>query len=182
MATGTSGDERDDELTDATSEAVDAETTDDAEAAADEAEVDEVAAKDSEAEDSDESKGDSSKAVTTAAAGAAAAKTVVKDKREKQGKTAKRSEAEAAAKKKNEKNGLARFFSEVIAEVKKVVTPTRKELWRYVLVVVAFLIIVMALVALFDFVFNYLASWAFGDGMQLFGLSVDQSSDLLPTA
>ncbi|MDJ1372229.1 preprotein translocase subunit SecE [Gulosibacter molinativorax] len=63
---------------------------------------------------------------------------------------------------------MARFFGEVIAELKKVVTPTRQELWRYVAVVIGFLIIVMALVALFDFVANYLASWAFGEGTQLF--------------
>lgn len=172
MATGTSGDKRDDELTDAASEGVDAETTDETEtvdAAADEAGVD---------ESEDDSK---DSAASDAVATGAASKTVVKDKREKQGKTAKRSEAEAAKKNAAKQSSIARFFGEVMAEIKKVVTPTRKELWRYVLVVICFLIIVMGLVALFDFVFNFLASWTFGTGEQLFSLPLDQSVGTIPT-
>ena len=157
MATGTSGDKRDDELTDATSDVVDAETTD-------ETETVDAAAEEADAE-----------------AAGAASKTVVKDKREKQGKTLKRSEAEAAKKNAAKQNSLARFFGEVMAEIKKVVTPTRKELWRYVLVVIGFLIIVMGLVALFDFVFNFLASWTFGTGEQLFSLPLDQPAETIPS-
>lgn len=172
MATGTSGDKRDDALTDATSEVVDAETTDETEtvdAAAEGADVEE-----SEADSDGSTAGD-------AVAAGAASKTVVKDKREKQGKTLKRSEAEAAKKNAAKQNPLARFFGEVMAEIKKVVTPTRKELWRYVLVVICFLIIVMGLVALFDFVFNFLASWTFGVGEQLFSLPIEQSVETIPS-
>lgn len=183
MATGTSGDERGDEFTNAKSEGVDAEATDDTESvdASDSvedagemgsdvnAEASDASTADDAEEVSDEDSSKSTSSSTTAAAAAAAgSKTVVKDKRQKQGKTLKRSEAEAATAKANKENPLARFFGEVMAEIKKVVTPTRKELWRYVAVVIGFLIIVMGLVALFDFLANFLASWAFGEGTDLF--------------
>jgi len=59
---------------------------------------------------------------------------------------------------------LAVFFRQVINELKKVVTPTRKELLSYTGVVLVFVVIMMALVSLFDFGFGYLVSWVFGDG------------------
>lgn len=170
VATGTSGDERDDELTGATSETVDAEATDEtqtAKAAAEEADADEAGA------------GSEGVAADDAAVGTAAAATAVRDKRKKQGKTAKRSEAEAAPKQ-GKPSRLAKFFGEVMAELKKVVTPTRKELWRYVLVVIGFLLIMMALVALFDFVFNFLASWTFGEGSDLFPQPVQEPVETAP--
>lgn len=164
MATGTSGDERDDELTNSNGDALDSETTDEtAEAQSTESsDVEEADAADDGAEH-DEG-GEAEKAV------AVKSKTKTKaDDRKKSGKTASRREAEAEKKKRKQKseNRLARFFREVIAELKKVVTPTRKELWRYVGVVLGFLVIVMALVALLDFLFNYAASWVFGTGTEL---------------
>ncbi len=57
---------------------------------------------------------------------------------------------------------ISLFFSQVIAELKKVVTPTRKELIRYTLVVLAFVAIVMAIVYGLDLFFSYLATMVFG--------------------
>lgn len=46
------------------------------------------------------------------------------------------------------------FIRQVIAELKKVVTPTRSELINYTLVVIAFVVIVMLIVTALDFVFG----------------------------
>jgi preprotein translocase subunit SecE len=50
----------------------------------------------------------------------------------------------------------------VIAELKKVVTPTRKELINFTLVVIAFVIIMMALVWALDQVFGFVTVFIFG--------------------
>ena len=55
------------------------------------------------------------------------------------------------------------FLRQVIDELKKVVTPTRKELINYSIVVIVFVIIVMLLVTLLDFLFGTGASFVFGD-------------------
>ena len=57
---------------------------------------------------------------------------------------------------------IIRFFREVVAELKKVVTPTRKELINYTLVVLAFVIVMMLLVTVLDFIFGKLAASTFG--------------------
>ena len=57
---------------------------------------------------------------------------------------------------------IALFIRQVIAELKKVVTPTRDELWIYFLVVIIFVVAVMAFVGLLDFVFGQLARLLFG--------------------
>lgn len=46
------------------------------------------------------------------------------------------------------------FLRQVIAELKKVVTPTRSELLNYFLVVVGFVVVVMLIVTALDFVFG----------------------------
>lgn len=56
---------------------------------------------------------------------------------------------------------ILRFIREIIAELKKVVTPTRKELINYTLVVLAFVAIMMLLVTGLDFLFGQLAGWVF---------------------
>lgn len=87
---------------------------------------------------------------------------------EKKGKkTPKRTEAEPKADAKNHKRSGS-FFSQVVEELKKVVTPTGKELWRYVAVVLSFLLIMMLVVFVLDWAFGFLSSWVFGDGTQLF--------------
>jgi len=58
---------------------------------------------------------------------------------------------------------LALFLRQVIDELKKVVTPTRKELLSYTGVVLVFVIIMMAIVSGFDFGFGWIVSFVFGD-------------------
>lgn len=59
---------------------------------------------------------------------------------------------------------LALFIRQVIGELKKVVTPTRKELLSYTGVVLVFVVIMMALVSVLDLGFGTLVSYVFGDG------------------
>jgi preprotein translocase subunit SecE len=54
------------------------------------------------------------------------------------------------------------FFRQVVAELKKVVRPTRAELGRYVAVVLAFLVVVMAFVTVVDLGVGAAVGWAFG--------------------
>jgi preprotein translocase subunit SecE len=58
---------------------------------------------------------------------------------------------------------FALFIRQVINELKKVVTPTRKELLSYTGVVLVFVIIMMALVGGLDTVFSLFVTWLFGD-------------------
>ncbi|MCC3281222.1 MULTISPECIES: preprotein translocase subunit SecE [Arthrobacter] len=60
--------------------------------------------------------------------------------------------------------GIALFLRQVIAELKKVVTPTRKELLRFTIVVMAFVVVMMIIVSLLDFIFGTGALWIFGSG------------------
>ena len=55
------------------------------------------------------------------------------------------------------------FIRQVLAELRKVVTPTRKELVTFTLVVLVFVIIMMALVGGLDWVFAFVVNWVFGD-------------------
>ncbi|WP_449276930.1 preprotein translocase subunit SecE [Leucobacter sp. GX24907] len=57
---------------------------------------------------------------------------------------------------------LILFIQQVIAELKKVVTPTRKELINFTLVVLAFVVIMMALVWVLDQAFGWLTLFIFG--------------------
>ena len=59
---------------------------------------------------------------------------------------------------------IALFIRQVLNELKKVVTPTRKDLFTYTGVVLAFVVIMMALVAGLDFVFATGVGYIFGDG------------------
>lgn len=54
------------------------------------------------------------------------------------------------------------FIQQVIAELKKVVTPTRKELINYTLVVIGFVLVMMALVWVLDQAFGWLTVFIFG--------------------
>ena len=56
------------------------------------------------------------------------------------------------------------FIRQVIAELKKVVTPTRRELISFTLVVLVFVIIMMALVSGLDWVFSFVVNIVFGNG------------------
>lgn len=59
---------------------------------------------------------------------------------------------------------IALFLRQVINELKKVVTPTRRELFSYTGVVLAFVIVMMALVYGLDYGFGWLVAWVFGNG------------------
>ncbi len=54
------------------------------------------------------------------------------------------------------------FIRQVIAEIKKVVTPTRNEYINYVIVVIAFVLIVMAFVLGIDFLIGKGVGFVFG--------------------
>jgi preprotein translocase subunit SecE len=58
---------------------------------------------------------------------------------------------------------LVLFIREVIAELKKVVTPTRRELVSYTLVVLVFVVIMMAIVGGLDWLFALAVNFTFGN-------------------
>ncbi len=57
--------------------------------------------------------------------------------------------------------GLGLFLRQVVAELKKVVRPTRTELLTYTWVVLVFVVAVMGFVSVLDFGFSRLVLWAF---------------------
>ena len=57
---------------------------------------------------------------------------------------------------------LRRFILEVVAEMRKVIWPTRKELITYTTVVVVFVTVMLTIVALFDWGFAHVVLWVFG--------------------
>ncbi|MEV7183000.1 preprotein translocase subunit SecE [Kitasatospora sp. NPDC093102] len=54
------------------------------------------------------------------------------------------------------------FYRQIIAELRKVVWPTRGELTNYTAVVVTFVVVVMAFVAGLDYGLSKLSLWVFG--------------------
>jgi len=58
---------------------------------------------------------------------------------------------------------MSRFVREVIAELRKVIWPTRKELITYTGVVLVFVLIMAGIVALLDFVFTQGVLAVFGE-------------------
>ena len=54
------------------------------------------------------------------------------------------------------------FLRQVIAELRKVVRPTRNELITYTSVVLVFVLVVMTYVSVLDLGFGKLVLWAFG--------------------
>jgi preprotein translocase subunit SecE len=73
----------------------------------------------------------------------------------------------AKAKKDTERVGvfgrIGRFFREVVAELRKVIWPTRKELLTYTAVVIVFVTVITAIVVGLDYVFARGALLIFGD-------------------
>ena len=57
---------------------------------------------------------------------------------------------------------IVRFLREVVAELRKVIWPTRKQLVTYTIVVLVFVSFMVALVALLDLVFAQGVSFLFG--------------------
>ncbi|WP_395886284.1 preprotein translocase subunit SecE [Curtobacterium sp. SP.BCo] len=56
------------------------------------------------------------------------------------------------------------FIRQVIGELRKVVTPTRKELFSYTGVVLVFVVVMMILVSILDFAFGLGVGYVFGNG------------------
>jgi preprotein translocase subunit SecE len=60
------------------------------------------------------------------------------------------------------RTGVRLFVRQVVAELRKVVRPTRKELVTYSSVVLVFVLAVMLYVSVLDFGFGRLVLWLFG--------------------
>ncbi len=58
---------------------------------------------------------------------------------------------------------IALFVRQVVAELRKVVTPTRSELFTYTTVVLVFVLVVMAFVTVLDLGIGQAVLWVFGD-------------------
>ena len=68
----------------------------------------------------------------------------------------------AASKKKRGFFGvISLFLAQVVQELKKVVSPTRRELVNYFLVVLGFVVVVMVVVGVLDLVFGQLSTLTF---------------------
>jgi preprotein translocase subunit SecE len=59
---------------------------------------------------------------------------------------------------------LTLFVSQILDELRKVVRPTRAELWQYTIVVIVFVTAMMAFVAAIDFGFSKLIALVLGSG------------------
>ncbi len=56
---------------------------------------------------------------------------------------------------------LGLFISQILDELRKVVRPTRSELWNYTAVVIVFVVLIMAIVSALDYGFQHLVTWVF---------------------
>jgi len=72
------------------------------------------------------------------------------------------SDAAVSERRRNPLSRIARFYREVVAELRKVIWPNRKELITYTTVVVVFVSIIVVIVAGFDYVFAKLVLFVFG--------------------
>ena len=54
------------------------------------------------------------------------------------------------------------YYRQILSELKKVVWPTRKQLSTYTAVVLVFVMFVIAVVSLIDFVLTEIVFWVFG--------------------
>ena len=75
---------------------------------------------------------------------------------------ARKSDKHPGAKKANIFARIALFVRQVVAELKKVVRPTRAELLRYTAVTLVFVMVVMAFVTVIDLGVGTLVAWVFG--------------------
>ncbi|MCU1673085.1 MAG: preprotein translocase subunit SecE [Frankiales bacterium] len=58
---------------------------------------------------------------------------------------------------------IGTFYKQVVAELRKVIWPTRKELVTYTTVVVVFVLVMVAIVAVFDLIFGKGVLAVFGE-------------------
>ncbi len=59
---------------------------------------------------------------------------------------------------------LVTFFRQVLAELRKVIWPTRRELLTYTSVVLVFVLFMVAVISVYDFLFSQGVLKVFGDG------------------
>ncbi|MGA4840200.1 preprotein translocase subunit SecE [Streptomyces sp. G45] len=57
---------------------------------------------------------------------------------------------------------LALFYRQIVAELRKVVWPTRSQLTTYTTVVIVFVVIMIGLVTVIDYGFSHLVKYVFG--------------------
>ncbi|WP_338697326.1 preprotein translocase subunit SecE [Streptomyces sp. Q6] len=57
---------------------------------------------------------------------------------------------------------LALFYRQIVAELRKVVWPTRSQLSTYTTVVIVFVVIMIGLVTVIDYGFSHLIKYVFG--------------------
>ncbi len=60
------------------------------------------------------------------------------------------------------RGGFVLFLRQCLAELRKVVRPTRDELVAYTSVVLVFVVVIMIYISILDFGFGRLVLWAFG--------------------
>ncbi|MEV4710746.1 preprotein translocase subunit SecE [Micromonospora sp. NPDC049374] len=77
--------------------------------------------------------------------------------------TRERAKADSASSKVGLFGRIARFIREVVAELRKVIWPTRKELLTYTAVVIAFVTVMLTIVAVLDYGFAKGVLWVFGN-------------------
>ena len=58
---------------------------------------------------------------------------------------------------------IGTFYKQVVAELRKVIWPTRKELVTYTTVVVFFVLVMVAIIAVFDLIFGKAVLAVFGE-------------------
>ncbi|QKD80164.1 preprotein translocase subunit SecE [Actinomyces marmotae] len=75
--------------------------------------------------------------------------------------------SESAAKDASTRSGnpikrVMRFIRQVIDEMRKVIWPTKNELWTYFVVVMVFIVAIMAFTGILDTIFDRLVMWGLG--------------------
>ncbi len=63
-----------------------------------------------------------------------------------------------------DRNRVSTFIAQVVAELRKVVRPTRQELLTYTSVVIVFVLVIMAYIFGLDQLFTQVVGWVFGGG------------------
>lgn len=86
-------------------------------------------------------------------------KAAAKEPARKSGKKSERPAKKAAARK---RTSPMLFYRQIVAELRKVVWPTRNELFTYTSVVIVFVLCVIGIVALLDFGFTHAVQAVFG--------------------
>ena len=64
---------------------------------------------------------------------------------------------------KSERTSPITFYRQIVAELRKVVWPTQQQLVTYFIVVMAFVLFMIAIVAAFDLAFGKAVFWLFGE-------------------